>query len=71
MFDLRGVNPLHRRDFLRGAALGGAASFLSPGLVAALVRSTAGVPTGGPPSGDGYGPLRPAGRELALPEGFV
>lgn len=79
------MTDLHRRDFLRRAALGGAAAVLSPGLVAGLVRATAGGatrgvtsagpapgPAAGPPPaipGD-YGPLLEAGPELALPEGF-
>jgi secreted PhoX family phosphatase len=62
-------DPTDRREFLRRTAFGGAAAFFSPGLLAALVRSTAG-PASRAPTGDGYGPLRPAGPELALPEGF-
>lgn len=63
-------DPLDRRDFLRRTALGGAAAVFSPGLLATLVRATAGARVGPVTAGDGYGPLRPAGPELALPEGF-
>lgn len=76
------MTPLDRRDFLRAAALGGAAATLSPAFQALLARSgalrsapawggAAALAESGPYSGPGdYGPLRPAGPELALSEGF-
>ena len=65
------LEPTDRRDFLRRTAIGGAGALFSPTLLSALVRSTAGSPARAARSGDGYGPLRPAGPELALPEGFA
>ena len=67
-----------RRDFLRRTAGMAGAAILAPSLAGLVLRSRA--PLGsGPPSpllraglgAGGYGPLRAAGPELALPEGFA
>jgi len=67
-----------RRDFLRQSALYAGAPLFAPSLSGLVVRSRGVLPE----SADepryrraalgqgGYGPLRPAGPELALPEGF-
>ena len=73
-----------RRDFLRRSALYAGAPLLAPTLAGALAPSLSGlvarsrgvVPAPGAAirraalGEGGYGPLRPAGPELALPEGF-
>src|SRR5687768_12812219 len=66
-----------RRDFLRRSASLAGAALLAPSLGGLVARSRGILPdAGGPmirqagPGQGGYGPLRPAGPELALPEGF-
>src|SRR5687767_13685145 len=69
-----------RRDFLRRTALAAGAPLFAPSL-AGLVACSRGVLPGGAaaaasyrragPGEGGYGPLRAAGPELALPEGFA
>jgi secreted PhoX family phosphatase len=65
-----------RRDFLRRSAGLAGAVLLAPSLGGLVARSCGILPDGGPtilragPGQGGYGPLRPAGPELALPEGF-
>lgn len=68
-----------RRDFLRSSASFAGAAFLAPSLPGLVARSR-GVLPGDPaapayrraaPGEGGYGPLRNAGPELALPAGFV
>jgi secreted PhoX family phosphatase len=65
---------LSRRSFLRAGALAGGAVAGGPlRALEALARSADGSGTGGPrqaAAGAGYGPLRKAGPELDLPEGF-
>jgi hypothetical protein len=66
-----------RRDFLRRSAGLAGAALIAPSLGGLVARSRGMLPdTGGPLirraglGQGGYGPLRPAGPELALPEGF-
>jgi uncharacterized protein len=67
-----------RRDFLRRTAGLAGAALIAPSLSGLVARSRGILPatTTGPalrragPGQGGYGPLRPAGSELALPEGF-
>ncbi|MGH8905879.1 MAG: alkaline phosphatase PhoX [Egibacteraceae bacterium] len=68
----RNLHTIHRRRFLGGAAaLLGTAGPLQ-GLVArAAIAQEPGQPDTGGYGDGGYGPLRPAGPELALPEGFT
>jgi secreted PhoX family phosphatase len=67
-----------RRDFLRRSASVAGAALIAPSLAGLVACSRDGPPStaagralrrAGPGQG-GYGPLRPAGPELALPEGF-
>jgi uncharacterized protein len=58
-----------RRQFFQRSAMAGAAT-LSGGLFQALVARSALAAEDRRRSGPGYGPLRPAGNELALPPGF-
>lgn len=68
-----------RRHFLRSSARVAGAAILAPSLAGLVARSRGVLPDdrtapawrrAGPGEG-GYGPLRPAGPELALPEDFV
>jgi uncharacterized protein len=67
-----------RRDFLRRSASVAGAALIAPSLSGLVARSKGVLPmtTTGPAfrraglGQGGYGPLRPAGPELALPEGF-
>ncbi|WP_420633531.1 alkaline phosphatase PhoX [Candidatus Palauibacter sp.] len=64
------MNRIARRDFVRQAGRWAGAAALAPslsGLAACAARASAPAAASG---ARGYGPLRPAGRELALPEGF-
>ncbi len=65
---------IDRRRFLRSVGKGAAAVAVAPslqGLVLRMLRAPVGTPAGASPRrGPDYGPLRPAGPELALPEGF-
>lgn len=72
----RNLQTIHRRRFLGGAAtlLGSTAATLGPlqGLAARAAVAQEGRQPGTAGRGDGgYGPLRPAGPELALPQGFT
>ena len=57
-----------RRDFLRSVALAGGFGALAPSLAGLIAFGERPRPRA--PRGPGYGPLRPAGPELALPDGF-
>lgn len=63
-----------RRDFLRRSAAVGGAALIAPSLSGLIARvegqAVPGSRTAGPGTG-GYGPLRDAGPELALPAGFT
>ena len=60
---------INRRQFFARSAVAAGATTLGGGLFDALVaRAYAGHPHDRP--GAGYGPLRPAGDDLALPAGF-
>jgi uncharacterized protein len=61
---------LNRRQFFARSAVAAGATSLSGGLFDALAARAAfaGEPQGR--AGVGYGPLRPAGEDLALPAGF-
>jgi len=65
---------MHRRDFLRGLAMAGGLGALAPSLQGLVAYADGAAGSGGrawaPPGRGGYGPLRPAGPELELPEGF-
>ena len=60
---------LNRRQFFTRSALAAGATTLGGGLFDALVARAAHAAEGGG-RGIGYGPLRPAGDDLALPAGF-
>ena len=61
-----------RREFLQQATAGGAATFLLPALGGLVHSLFVDLRHGSAPRGLGdYGPLSPAGSELALPEGFA
>jgi secreted PhoX family phosphatase len=67
-----------RRDFLRRSAGVAGAALIAPSLAGLVACSRRALPDSGAGRGipraglgqGGYGPLRPAGPELALPEGF-
>ena len=61
---------LNRRQFFARSAVAAGGATLGGGLFDALVARAAfaGEPKGR--AGIGYGPLRPAGEDLALPAGF-
>ena len=68
-----------RRDFLRRSARAAGVALVAPSLMGLVARS-GGVLPEAPDAPDhrraalgegGYGPLHPAGPELALPEGFT
>ena len=61
---------LNRRQFFARSAVAAGATSIGGGLFDALVARSAyaGEPQGR--AGVGYGPLRPAGEDLALPVGF-
>ncbi|HUP00096.1 MAG TPA: alkaline phosphatase PhoX [Gemmatimonadota bacterium] len=66
---------MKRRRFLRHLGLGGTAVACAPALNGLVARMVAGALEADAASSaalwhDGYGPLAPAGPELALPEGF-
>jgi hypothetical protein len=59
-----------RREFLARSAAAGAAGAVGGGLFQSLVARAALASSGSRGRGEGYGRLRPAGDELALPPGF-
>lgn len=59
-----------RREFLARSAVAGTAGAISGGLFQALVARSALAHSGSRGRGEGYGPIRAAGEELALPVGF-
>ena len=63
---------LNRRQFFARSAAAAGATSIGGGLFDALVARSAyaGEPQGRGRAGVGYGPLRPAGEDLALPAGF-
>ena len=67
----RKSSSLNRRQFFANTAMAAGAGTLGGGLFDALLaRSAFANDKRGPDEGAGYGPLRPAGDDLALPEGF-
>jgi secreted PhoX family phosphatase len=64
-----GSSGFSRRSFFMRSAMAGAAT-LSGGIFQALVARSALAAQDRRQSGPGYGPLRPAGNELALPPRF-
>ena len=62
---------LNRRQFFTRSAMAAGASALGGGVFDALVaRAAFASDPQGRGQSDGYGPLRAAGEDLALPEGF-
>lgn len=59
-----------RRTFFSRSMMAGAAALGSGGIFQALTTRAALAAQGGINTGPGYGPLAPAGNELALPAGF-
>ena len=66
------LNRIDRRDFVRRAGRWAGTAALAPSLAGLAVRAgpAAGSTRGTARGSAGYGPLHPAGPELALPEGF-
>jgi secreted PhoX family phosphatase len=60
---------LNRRQFFARSAVAAGATTLGGGIFEALVARSANAGTAAN-DGVGYGPLRPAGQDLALPPGF-
>jgi secreted PhoX family phosphatase len=61
---------LNRRQFFTRSGLAAGAATFGGGLFDALVARAAYAGSADPGRGTGYGPLRPAGDDLALPPGF-
>lgn len=59
-----------RREFLQQFGIAAGLSALAPSLQGLVAFAEGAAVQRSAPSGTGYGPLRPAGPELALPEGF-
>jgi len=67
----RNRSDLNRRQFFKSSAMAAGAGALGGGVFDALVaRSAYAADRRGPGDSAGYGPLRPAGDDLALPAGF-
>src|SRR5215207_3727947 len=63
-----GIN--RRRFFVRSASAAAGAAALGGGIFDGILVRSAYAAAGGQREGPGYGPLSPAGDELALPRGF-